>query len=347
MTDDQKAATPTKKTAGTKSGVDLADEVHYPPVENGLDYMVSVVEHLRGEKVNRRNLKYAVVHLQAAVECLLKYRLETEHWSLVFKQPGEATRSALDDGSLNSCTVDQTITRLNNIVGASISEGEKTKLKQLAQLRNQLQHYGRPHDTKVNRYVIEANAAQVLEFLVHFVDKEVLPNIAPPDGEIAENLRLIREGLDEIRGYVTARMQRLRPELDLVKLHTVQCLSCDQLALVVGDEGEAHCLYCHHQLKPETAALSYAENVLGRGWWAARDGDHREPVEWCPICDVHALVRGSVTADNPDAPVDLCFNCGECFEVLEECARCGTPFDPTDGEVSCDDCLYDMINDGR
>jgi hypothetical protein len=47
-----------------------------PPVDNGLDYLVSVVDHLRGEEVGRRELKYAVVHLQAAVECLLKYRLE-------------------------------------------------------------------------------------------------------------------------------------------------------------------------------------------------------------------------------------------------------------------------------
>lgn len=54
--------------------------------------------------------------------------------------------------------------------------------------------------------MIEANAVQVLAFLIHFMDAELLPRLAPPvDGQIARDLVYIREGLDEIRGYVSAR----------------------------------------------------------------------------------------------------------------------------------------------
>ncbi|GAA2842329.1 hypothetical protein [Kitasatospora aburaviensis] len=344
MTDEQKTAGALEDGIG---GVDLEDEVHYPPVENGLDYMVSVVEHLQGDKVGRRNLKYAVVHLQAAVECLLKYRLEAEHWSLVFKNPGEAKRSALDDGSLISCTVEQTITRLTDIAGVAISEREKIKLTQLAKLRNQLQHYGRPHDAKVNRYVIEANAAELLEFLTHFVDKEVLPNIAPPDGEIAESLRLIREGLDTIRGFVTARMRRLAPELASVKPRTVQCPSCYEFALVVGNETEARCLYCHYRDDADAVARRYTEEVLGftdldLEW--SRGGT--DPVEECPACDLLALVCGVHTAADSSTPVDLCFSCGANQSDLPTCPRCGRRYAPLgDDDPLCSDCVFKLPSD--
>ncbi|MFE4599438.1 hypothetical protein ACFRKE_01110 [Kitasatospora indigofera] len=311
MTDDQGTAPPAGYGTGVRA--DLNGEVHYPPVENGLDYMVSVVEHLQGEKVGRRDLKYAVVHLQAAVECLLKYRLELEHWSLVFKNPGEAKRSELDDASLTSCTVEQTITRLTSIAGVAISEGEKTKLKQLARLRNQLQHYGRPHDPKVNRFAIEANAAQVLEFLVHFMESELRQHLSDSTDEVNHNLGQIYEGIDEIRDYVKARMRRLAPELDPVKTRTVQCPYCDQLALVVGEgDGEdVRCLYCRYQGRPDAAAWTYGEEVLGRTGWSEPVRGGPEPVEDCLLCDDLALVCGAVTAADPKTPVDLCFNCGE------------------------------------
>ncbi|MFJ5534146.1 hypothetical protein [Streptomyces sp. NPDC093261] len=76
-------------------------EVYFPPVRNGLDYLVSVVEHLEAgtERVSARDLKYAVLHLAAGAEVLLKARLQLEHWSLVFSDPAKARRSELEDGS--------------------------------------------------------------------------------------------------------------------------------------------------------------------------------------------------------------------------------------------------------
>ncbi|WP_371503539.1 hypothetical protein OG871_39550 (plasmid) [Kitasatospora sp. NBC_00374] len=343
MTDDQKAATSAGDSTG--GGVDLADEVHYPPVENGLDYLVSVVDHLQGGKVGRRSLKYAVVHLQAATECLLKHRLELEHWSLVFKSPGDAKRSKLDDGSLTTCTVDQTITRLTDIVGVAISDLEKTKLTQLADLRNRLQHYGRHHDPKgkVNRYEIEANATFVLEFLINFLNTQLLDRIPLPDADVLMEMSRVSSGLDEIRGYVTARMARLRGELDLVKSRTVQCPECDQLALVAGDEEDACCRYCLHRGAPDAMALNYAREIVGRG---ELDWSGWELVGECPLCDVLALVRGAITAADPENPVDLCFNCGENLTGLEECTNCGNPFQSIEGQTACHNCLSEMINDG-
>ncbi|MFH9355467.1 hypothetical protein [Kitasatospora sp. NPDC017646] len=170
--------------------------------------------------------------------------------------------------------------------------------------------------------------------------------ISPPNADIHMEMARLRDGLDDIRGYVKARMARLRPELDPVKPRTVQCPTCNQFALIVGDEENARCLYCHYRRDPDVAAVSYAEDVLGHDWTSVARGGREEPVEWCPNCDMEALVLEAVTAADPKSSVALCFFCGENFSELEECTRCGEPFQPTENELACATCMYDAINDG-
>ncbi|MFD5074512.1 hypothetical protein [Streptomyces sp. NPDC058371] len=69
--------------------------VDFPPVENGLDYLLSVVEHLARppQDMTPRHLKYAVLHLQAATEVLLKSvsSASTGRWSSrTWMWPGQA-----------------------------------------------------------------------------------------------------------------------------------------------------------------------------------------------------------------------------------------------------------------
>jgi hypothetical protein len=65
-----------------------APTVDFPPVTNGMDYLCSVVEHLTGNP-QPRDLKYAVLHLQAAAEVLLKARLAREDAAPSLDQPRE------------------------------------------------------------------------------------------------------------------------------------------------------------------------------------------------------------------------------------------------------------------
>ena len=58
----------------------------FPPLENGFDYMESAIQHLQGSP-SKRDLKYRVLHLVAAIEVSLKMRLSKEHWSLIFEDP--------------------------------------------------------------------------------------------------------------------------------------------------------------------------------------------------------------------------------------------------------------------
>jgi hypothetical protein len=84
--------------------------ISFPPVQNGLDYPQSVIEHLQ-DSPGPRELKYAVLHLQAATEVLLKVRLIREHWSLVFKNPDKASRASFYSGEFQSINLEESLAR--------------------------------------------------------------------------------------------------------------------------------------------------------------------------------------------------------------------------------------------
>jgi hypothetical protein len=112
-------------------------QLDFPPVRNGLDYLISVVDLLDENQsgVTPRDVKYAVLHLQAAVEALLKARLLSEHWTLVFSDPHTATRKVLDSADFISVTTEKAVHRLKNIVGVPITDKEEKALRKLSKDR--------------------------------------------------------------------------------------------------------------------------------------------------------------------------------------------------------------------
>lgn len=72
----------------------VGTEMRYPPIRNGMDYLRSLVRHLDREEPGPQDLKYAVLHLQAATEVLLKALLVSLDWTQVFSKPDEADQLA-------------------------------------------------------------------------------------------------------------------------------------------------------------------------------------------------------------------------------------------------------------
>lgn len=164
--------------------VDLPDErMHFPPVLNGMDYLVSVVENLaEGEDgaPSSRGLKYAVLHLQAASEVLIKTRLVHEHWSLVFKDPGRASRQKYEDGDFSSCELSEALNRLRDVVGITIDEKDKKSLEALSRSRNALQHYGLIAPARA----VASRSVQVLDFLLRFIHEHLRPQLSEADRRV-------------------------------------------------------------------------------------------------------------------------------------------------------------------
>ncbi|MEU2854558.1 hypothetical protein [Streptomyces syringium] len=303
-------------------------KVDFPPVENGVDYLVSVADHLAGDDVPLpRDIKYAVLHLQAAAEVLLKARLQREHWSLVFKDPGTATRAAFEKGDFESCTTENAVVRLRNIADLRIDDKAAADLKSLAKSRNALQHYGLTAPARA----VEARAASVLDFLLAFVYDQLLPQLTRDE---AAGIRLHLDGVAEtVRGlqsFLTKRRNRLKGELKDLQHHTVQCPSCGEWAMLLGEGNSPNCLFCHASWDDATDAA--ADYVI--------DFEIKTADLWtCPECAVTALIYGQARiAAAPGETLSLCFACGTSFEDLTSCESC-TELTPQDDSGMCHDCL--------
>ena len=74
--------------------VSQSEALEYTLLENGLDFISSALKHLKNQPT-KRELKYAVLHLSAGIELILKERLKREHWSLVFDKPADAPKNEL------------------------------------------------------------------------------------------------------------------------------------------------------------------------------------------------------------------------------------------------------------
>ncbi|MFJ2110073.1 serine/arginine repetitive matrix protein 1 [Streptomyces microflavus] len=307
-----------------------APQLDFPPVRNGLDYLASVVAHLDESQsgVTPRDVKYAVLHLQAAVEVLLKARLFAEHWTLVFADLNHATPKRRDSADFKSVTTEAAVTRLRNIVGVPISDEEQKALKNLSEDRNKLQHFGFTHDA----HAVEVRAAVVLDFLIRFCDEQLVAGLADAEEqrETKAGLRLLREGLGNIESFARERMNRIGAELkdEGVENRTIKCPSCDKLALVLRQSPAgtapddwadvATCRYC--------SELWDTEELVG---YFNEHGRPEEITEWnaCPQCDSWSLGSGVPVRSNPEKPVFFCFSCAIGFPTVVTCVRCDRPVD--------------------
>ncbi|MET8901436.1 hypothetical protein [Streptomyces sp. NPDC004538] len=302
-------------------------DMDFTPVRNGMDFLLSAFDHLsqRNGEPGARDLKYAVLHLQAAVEVLLKARLIREHWSLVFSDLNKAKRSDYEKGSFNSCSVLGAVDRLNNIVALQITKEQRQAIDNLADTRNALTHLG--HTGSV--YAVEAQAAVVLDFLLTFIHEELWPKLTSEGPYVLNTMHQLRTRLGEVKALVKQRSQRLEKELQPLAGHTVRCPECQQWSVVLGDDPT--CRFCLMDFTPYEAAQWYAEDG-----YAASDR-----LSLCPRCNTHTVVIGASVAQNKKAGADICFGCTTEYTNWRLCEACGE-FVPPDKEPSiCDGCLGD------
>ncbi|GGP78402.1 PHD finger domain-containing protein [Streptomyces melanogenes] len=319
-------------------------ELDYPPVRNGVDYLRSVVDHLAqkadmGLNTKARDVKYAVLHLQAAAEVLLKARLLREHWSLVFKDPGTAAAKAFAEHSFASCTTQDAVDRLRRIAGIAISDKDAKALKDLSDDRNALQHFGLTHNART----IEARAAAVLDFLVHFLDTELLPQLSDDEAAaITGDMNRVRWGLNSIQSFVRERMNRLRGTvLKGQESVTVPCPHCEQGAVTL-EPGTGYCHFCGN----DWPAFSLAHCFQS-------DSDFRNPLNECPTCHARTLADEVTFADPAAAAALYCFTCAARFapDALVSCGGCGclhprpeTPEDTT-RQLLCPSCRQQVLGE--
>ena len=313
------------------------DKVAFKLLENGLDFIVSALDHLSGSPT-KRDLKYAVLHLSSGMELVLKERLQREHWSLVFDDPDNAQKETYETGDFTSVSFKACLKRLTGICGVKISDKHRNELLAFRNKRNRLEHFGILDSVEA----ITAAAARALSFLIDFISSELHPeNLGP--GDVA-TLKNIRQRLSEFEAFVVKRWKGIKKGLEHVKTAVVTCPSCTQDACVLDDG--ATCRFCGYQRSAEEAASDYISGVLSEDYYRTVKHGGEWPLYSCPECECEALVdQGPSDSQFPHEQF-ICFACGEVWMEgqLASCTYCGQLYESEHGEgLICRECFVAQL----
>lgn len=288
------------------------DDIQLSMLENGLDFIISGLKHIAAP-VSKFDLKYAVLHLSAGIELMLKDRLRREDWTQIFVKPEDATEEKLKSGNFKSVNLYQCLERLEEHCPVDLPD--KALLLSFKDQRNPIEHFELNH----SKEALEASSAVVLGALIDFIgDAYEEDDLSTEESEL---LQQIRTGLAEFRRFTVERMTDIQPLLQDHKKHygqIVVCPSCMQDALMA--DCDVRCAFCGYAATAEDAAELYIANTLGTSrYYCIKEGE-TYPLRNCPNCDNEALVfEEGYTETN-----GVCFGCGET---------------PSPGEyVFCDQC---------
>jgi hypothetical protein len=306
------------------------DAVQLSMLENGLDFIASGLKHI-ASPVSKFDLKYAVLHLSAGIELVLKDRLMREEWTQIFVKPEEGTEEKLKSGNFKSVNLYDCLERLEE--HCSVDLPDKALLLSFKNQRNPIEHYALNH----SKAALEASSAIVLGELINFIGEAYEENDL--SREESNLLQQIRTGLAEFKRFTVERMAEIQWLLDDHKKHQGQivvCPSCMQDALMA--DCDVKCAFCGYAASAEDAAEIYIANTIGTSrYYCLKEGE-TFPLRNCPNCDNEALVfeEGYTETDG------VCFACGNTPSPGEYvcCDQCQELCDPEDRSGGmCPDCL--------
>lgn len=274
------------------------DAIQLSMLENGLDFIRSGLKHI-ATPVSKFDLKYAVLHLSAGIELVLKDRLRREDWTQIFVKPQHATEDKLRSGNFKSVNLDQCLERLEEHCAVELPD--KALLLSFKDQRNPIEHFELNH----TREALEASSVIVLGALIDFIGEAYEEDDL--SGDESELLQQIRTSLAEFKRFTEERMIHIQPLLDDHKQHygqIVVCPSCMQDALMA--DCNVKCAFCGYAATAEDAAELYVANSIGTSRYYCMKEGEEYPLRNCPNCDNEALVyeEGYTETDG------ICFACG-------------------------------------
>ena len=270
-----------------------AENVHLSLTDNALDFLLSASESVSRDPTPR-NLKDAIIHAANGIEVLAKARLAREHWSLIFDDVNRADRQKLEAGDFISVNPQNTLTRLERIVGVSIAKQYKAHLDTLRKLRNRLTHF----TANIEPEQAKSLVAKAMTFCVEFCERQdmVTPDSESKLGEIHTNLT----GLTE---FVDSRMASITESLKWYST-VLECPECWQKALGI-DDGQIDCKFCRYKTEPEDLV-----DILSEG-----------RIEDCPECGREQTFVFIYNFAYEEARWVCCF-CGISGKNYGNCFRC-------------------------
>ena len=295
---------------------------HWDLLENALDFIYVALERLSQDKLSKQDLKYGLLHLSSGVELLFKEALRREHWSLIFRDPDQATIEALNSGDFKSVDFESCIKRLQNIANVKqLSKPQQAELLGFRQKRNRLEHFGitGPSDAVI------ASSAHLMSTVVDFMRDQLEPD--KWDQPCKNYYDRITRKLYEFKGFVDHRNEEIKPPLKQARKNStvVICSSCFQQALVLGESSQPNCLFCRYEASPADAADAWVRIILGTNLYEVEKEGGEYPIHDCPECDEETLVDTGDAGPTFDIERYICFACGSVYRrsSMRYCDTCG------------------------
>jgi hypothetical protein len=188
--------------------------------------------------VNDIELKYAIIHISAGIELILKERLKQEHWSLIFDNVDKANYASLQSGDFKSVYQETSFSRLKQIVGLVFEENAIDHFKELKQERNRIEHF----NFSPNRELLKKKISNAVMAILGFIVGNLKPaNFIGHTAVLYKKLisAIIEAQLDEtyrtelLKGKIT-QMYNGKPVL--------KCNICHHEFLILAEKN--YCLFC-------------------------------------------------------------------------------------------------------
>ena len=213
------------------------NDVELSLLDNAIDFILRAVKSAMLD--DQLEWKYAVLHLAAGIELLLKARLSEVHWSLIFANVDKATKGSLQAGKFRSVGVESAMSRLRNIAEVQFDDKTLTDLEYIRNLRNRIQHFGFAMSIDQTKSVM----ARGLHFAKSFLEKELGSALVDKNKDILDGIYVQLSGFDE---FVDIRIGQIEHRLNTTQV-LIECAFCLQKTLEVGGQ-IGHCHFCNSDL---------------------------------------------------------------------------------------------------
>ena len=305
-------------------------------LENGLDFLASAVEHLRGE-AGQRELKYAVLHLASGIELVLKARLHQHDPAQLYQNPAKFDKADYATGDFTGPKTEAILQRLAT-AGVRVDAADKTQLVQLRKKRNRAEHFHLDDTAAAISAIVARTLGFALDFIAREIDAGALSHTA------SSQLDGIRAALPQLQHFVAHRHESIADALADVRTATVECPYCGQKTSVLDDG--ATCLFCAATTTAEEAADQYAHLVLGESHYKSA----KQGIDWvvssCPECEADAFIDMGATDDVQPRDRWVCFDCGNAWPdgSFRQCDRCDKLIPAGEDESSiCEECFSALV----
>jgi hypothetical protein len=315
-------------------------------VKNAIDFL----ERATAEIEERP--KYSIINFFNAVELFLKARLMKEHWALVIAKPEVANIRKFRDGDLPSVTLEQSIHRLRNIAGESLTDVEISSFNELRKHRNKLVHFfhpryaGAPDESTLEDVVVELCKGWL------FLHRLITVKWVGFFGDYEEEINKLASEMNRLKKFLRAKYEVLQPDIEKEigegKRYTL-CFSCSFRAARIdySEPPLSHilCKVCGWRANrlivkcadcPETIELDEGQGVCEScDYFVSLDdlieqfgaqNETTDPKEALAAEDLHAYCNECEHVDQPTVvPFNerwLCLNCLSLHSNADYCDWC-------------------------